>query len=120
MRHKIKIIIKHYVGDTWSYSGYEGPGCILFQNTFENTTEGITEFTGAIHGLMYIKKKCWYGDVVIKNPYIKDCIEAQQYKHKPKGEKASEFYRRCYLWMLENKASINIELYNEKETANTK
>lgn len=116
-RKKIKIVVIHLVRDTYSYIGLDND-MEIFRNTFEDTTEGITEFIGAIHGLGWIKKNNYYGDVLIKSTYIKDCIEKQQYKHSVRGQKANEFLRKCRFWMLEQKSGLNIELYtNEKQTA---
>lgn len=114
MRKKIKIVVTHFGCDVYRYIGYS-EGLPLFQNTFEGTTEGITELIGAIHGLMWLKKNNQLGDVFVKNTYIKECIDKKEYNHKPKGEKANTLLRRSFIWLLEQKSGVNIELTPEIE-----
>ena len=110
MRKQIKIEVYHIKDFTFGYKGTIEDKKI-FENSFEETTEGIVEFTGAIHGLMWIKKSGELGDVFIKNRYIKECIEKKKYPYIAKGEKANEFLKKCKFWLLEQISGINIYLY---------
>lgn len=117
MRVKIKISVNNLHDDIYQYQGFS-EGKRLFSVTFTDTSEGITEFTGAVHGLMHLKKYNLNGDVVVRNPYIKDCLENKSYKHSVKGEKASEFLRKCHMWLLEQKSGINVILEEENKVEN--
>lgn len=82
----------------------------LFKNTI-NSGRGICEFIGAIHGLMYIKKNGLMGDVLVKNEYIKSCVENKSYKHQAENEKDKDLLKRAQLFLLDQKSNINIYLY---------
>lgn len=82
----------------------------IFSNTISES-EGICEFIGAIHGLMYIKKNQLYGDVLIKNPYIKGCIENKKFKHEAKNIREKDLLRRAKMFLADMRSNINIILY---------
>lgn len=110
MRTKIKITIEKVDLFRHIYTGYIEDKKI-FSNTIHES-EGICEFIGAIHGLMYIRKHQLYGDVFIKNSYIKHCIENKKFKHKANNEREKDLLRRANLFLCDMKSNINIELYD--------
>lgn len=113
---KIKIVVSELKNFSYQYKGVDiETEKELFKCSFEDTTEGITEFTGAVHGLMYIKKNNLNGDVYVKNNYIKECVEKKQYKHFAKGDKASEFLRKCKMWLLDQRQTIIIYIIPEEK-----
>lgn len=86
---------------------------LLFKNTFNGATEGMIEFVGAVHGLMYLKKINKDGDIYVKNKFIKECIENKKYKYEskePNSEKINESIRRSLKWLVFEKEITNIYL----------
>lgn len=113
MRKRIKISVTKLDDNHYQYKGIDiESNDILFKNTLQDVTEGIAEYIGAVHGLMYTKKQDINADVYVNNPYIKECIENKNYKHKAKGEKAQEALRKCNMYLLDQRMGVTVYLLN--------
>jgi len=104
---------------TYQYKGVES-GLVLFNKSINDTSDGIVEYIGAIHGLMLIKKNMWNGEVRVKTPYIKECISNKKYPHKSSDEKTDSLLSKCTMWVLEQKKILDIYLINPEDEKKVK
>lgn len=118
MKTRIEIKIKYlnipFEDEIYTYQGINiDTGDVLFKNSFNGATEGMVEFVGAVHGLMYLKKENLSGDIYIERKFIKECIENKKYKYEskePGSEKINEAIRRSLKWLVFEKEITNIYL----------
>lgn len=104
----IEIRVTNFVDTIFQYRGYDENENVLFQNTFNDTSEGVCEFIGCVHALMYIKKHDIRADIYTKNKFIANAIETKTYNYKTRCEKSQNALRRAKLFLCDIKKTIII------------